>query len=351
MKYLLLLLISIVLSKPYVLFGIGLSIEDAIGNINQQSEKVAKNEFIQDISTLALYLRIYKLFLIEGLISEGGKTNINNFIKSKSLVQNNFIDVWGKAADAISTAAYKDATTAIQEYYPTIEGLFWYSGSTSLLETPNAISTFNDIATNLKDPQVKQILQHHLKEDPTVIFKNIYYTLLYQWLTYRSLRNAQEALPLQPLESIIDVYKIDIFKPELLIDTNDSKLMNELKRKYQILSELLESKTLLKTQDEREAYLALVRDYMLDVVIPPMQLQPLIRIIPEKEAKEIKRENLMQLSKKLKSTGLPEDNPLSKMVAQDLEQLQPELATSQVLLSHLTNLSTQLIQLHASITR
>ncbi len=103
-----------------------------------------------------------------------------------------------------------------------------------------------------------------------------------------------------------------------------------------------------------DIYLQLVRDYMLNVVIPPMQLEPPITLFSEEEAKEIRRKNLKELSdkpefKQFKASN--SNNPLVIKVEEERGQRQPEPATPQALLGHLTTLSTQLTQLRASVAR
>ncbi len=314
----------------------------ALETINKQNGKIAQSAtsytIIRNIENLVKYLINNQEFLLED--KYGGRSGITIFAKSDDSTQNSFIDTWGTASNTISKAAYKQATT----YEPKYLGSN-YTFSAYLLETPNAIRLFNSIANNLKDPQVIKILQSHLKEDPIIIFKNIYYTLLYHWLTYRSLEHTQEERPLDQLISIIESYK------NIIIDTNDSKLMTELKRQYKILIKLLDLKTLSRPLED---YLALVRDYMLDIIIPQMQLQPPIMLIPEHIIPTIKEERLEELSKRPEFNALDPNTPLRKMVKEDkenLEQLSPELATPEALLSHLTNLNNQLIQLRATITR
>ncbi len=313
-------------------------------NINNLSQKVAQNTHKADVENLVELLTNSLTYLLVDMFGE--KANITKFTESDPSVQKNFIDAWGTAADAIKQAAYKTS----EGYNPTLG--YMYGNSTNLLETPNAISIFNHIANNLNDRKVKQILQRYLKseEDPTTIFKNIYYTLIYQWLTYKILNYIQYSNPQSQLEPLIENYK-SVF----LIDTKDSKLMTELKGEFQILLELLNPNILPQQPTQLTNYLQLVRDYMLGVVIPPMQLKPTIRLIPQFTipAMNMKEDNLIKLSetpafKKLKERDLK--NPLVIKVEQDLKQLQPEPTTPQALLGYLTPLSTQLTQLHASIT-
>ncbi len=341
-----LFLLNILLNTSLILFAkdsdATRTVEDAYKEMNASSKKLiedTKKELsVEQLDTIGEdFAKILESKTHFFRLSQGAEGKVEQFKNSDSSAQSSFINAWGTAANAIRQASYKQSS-------------FVYS--TVILEAPNVIGVFYDIATYL-NPQVKQILQRYLnlkpEEDPTVIFKTIYYTLLYQWLTYRLLIYTQIFSSLQTLESIIDLYKQDLH-----IDTNDSKLMNELKREYQILSELLESRTLPKSLDKYEAYLALVRDYTLDVVIPPIQLEPPIRLIPEDEAHQIKRENLEELSKRPEFKELKErnlNNPLVVKVEQELGQLQPEPAIPQALFGNLTNLSTQLIQLRTSITR
>ncbi len=304
-------------------------------NYNELNYKINILRIIQtklQAQTLLPVLENSTKFLI------GDQDQRNQFIASNPEVQSLFIAAWAAAADTIITAAYGHKT------------INFYDKSYTLLDTsldPSGrsgfIYVFFNIATTLNDPQVIAILQDYFKKDPRVIFKNMYRTLVYQWLMYTALMLAQESKA-RDLESYID-----FGKQTLPIDTKDQELMNELEEERKILVTLLDPKAvgLVWLND----YLALVRDYMLGVVIPPMQLKPPIRIIPEDEARIIKHKNLEKLSKRPELQNLSEDNPLHKMVEQDLEQRQPELATPQALVGHLTNLSTQLAQLRASVAR
>ncbi len=338
-----LFLISILLSRPEsIVYGGTLSLKQATKIVNDQSQQLIRDPSSKNAEILTQSLRNNMSYLT---VLPEGNININEFRQNTLIVQNFFIDTWGITADAISKAAYKP-------YNFDLSAALFETHGLNLHNPPNNPPTiFKYLADKVKLCEVIQILQRHLNlkpgEDPTVIFKNIYYTLLYQWLTYTALDLTQHSN-----NPSIDLLKwiIQEYTAYFNIDTQDSKLMNELERQQQILVKLLEVKILPKSKDQLTAYLQLVRDYMLGVVIPPIQLEPPIKLFSEQEAEEIKRANLKTLSERLKSTDLPEDNSLRKMVAQDLGQRQPKPATLQALLGYLTNLSTQLTQLHTSIT-
>ncbi len=352
MKYLLLFLlvlsttlISMVRVTPTELLRF------ATERITTQSKQVV------DISTTIFTLENKEVEeLVKHLINEqafltGDQTKISTFIKSDFSAQDAFIDSWGTAANAISKAAYQQSMIYDLIYGG---GEYYYPGSTLLLQTPNAIYTFDYIADNLTNTEVKQSLQRHLnlksEEDSIIIFKNIHYTLLYQWLTYKALEVAKD--PEYSNDPLHLERVINFFTEVLPINTKYQELMTEFKREQQILTKLLEVKTLPKSKDQLTPYLQLVRDYMLDVVIPPMRLEPPIKLFSEKEAPLIKRKNLVELSKKPEFKELKErdpNNPLVINVEQDLAKLQPEPATPQALLGYLINLSTQLTQLHANM--
>ncbi len=221
MKHLPLLLFIILLSISDIIFSMNISIEDATRNINKQSKEVAQSATSTNIANLVNLLENYQDFLIFDEISSIEPT-----------VQSNFIDAWGTAADAIKQAAYKTS----EGYDPRYGGDtgYNYQDSDKLLTTATKISAFNNIAENLQDFQAIQVLANHLKtKDPKRIFKNIYYTHLYHWLTYKALYQALEHRG-DSLKTLIGNY------PTLLsIDTKDSELMNELKRELQILQKLL----------------------------------------------------------------------------------------------------------------
>ncbi len=292
--------------------------------INKTKSRLTVEQSMTVAGLLSKSLAQSKVFL-------GDKKDI--FISSKEETQRKFINALWQSGEALIEAAANQAKFNL------------YGNSAVLLDSQNIPYTiFLDIAKYIEEEDdINRILQKYIPgKGPILAFQTMYRVLVYDWLIFYTCNIAQNKEQLPSLAKVIKEY-------EFLISNQDEILMSALKNEHQILAQLLNQETLLKQKDKLNDYLALVRNYMRIA----FHQSPIMQLVIEdlEKNKDNIRRNLEKLSEASAFKALNMNNPLVIRVEKELSELQPEPAIPQVLLTNLTTLSIQLIQLRTSIIR
>ncbi len=297
-------------------------LSDAINELHELSNNVLKDPNTTNLQALTKALDSAIDYLI------GPEKNRTSFKGSSPNTKSLFMDALNAAQIKVTLAAKRQQ----------------YARSLIILDNVPLDAIFYAISTKLQDTDIINFLRNdYFKKDPIVVLKGMYHNFVYQWMLYEALDRKYFSRP-QRIDDLIDA--VHQRQQRLGIVNQDPMLAQGLQKEQDMLNTLLAIPILSPDKAERTIYLRLVRDYMLAVFIYLLRFDTVP--LNEDQAQQLYKV-LLTFSNRDAFEELHADNPLHKVVTQQLIQFNPD--QSEALLAYITTLNTTLTSLQNSIRR